>query len=85
MVWEKRVRRFAWVFFLLMGISFAYLMYAALIVEDQDGMFLSMVLFFIAMTLFALLLFGSFTVGRFEKENIKRKGIPAKATILRIS
>jgi len=35
--------------------------------------------------IFTILLFCSFTVGRLEKENIKKKGIPAKAAILQVS
>lgn len=84
MVWEKRVRRLSWVFFFLMWIALGFVIVAALTDEDEPPV-AALVFFFGMCVLFAVLQFGSFTLGRFEKENIKKKGIPAKAVILSIS
>ena len=84
MVWEKRVRRFSWVFFFFMWIALGFVIFAALTDEDEPPV-AALVFFFGMCILFVILQFGSFTVGRLEKENIKKKGIPAKALILSIS
>ena len=84
MVWEKRVRRLSWVFFFFMWIALGFVIFAALTDEDEPPV-AALVFFFGMCILFVILQFGSFTVGRLEKENIKKKGIPAKALILSIS
>jgi hypothetical protein len=85
MVWDKRVRLISWVFFILMWVPFGIMTYTAVTDGDEVKTVLGMVLFFCLCTLFAILLVGSFVIGRREKEKIKRKGIPAKATILSVS
>lgn len=84
MVWEKMVRRFSWVCFFLMWIALGFMIVAALTDEDEPPV-AAMILFFSLCLLFAILQFGSFTIGRFEKENIKKKGIPATAVILSVA
>jgi len=85
MVWEERARRFAWVFFAIMWIPVAYLVYLAMIDAPEEMTYPVMPLFIFFCTGFALLLAGSFGIGWFERENIKKKGIPATATILSVS
>jgi hypothetical protein len=67
-----------------MWIALGFVIIAALTDEDEPPV-AALVLFFGLCLLFAILQFGSFTVGRLEKENIKRTGIPAKAVILSVS
>lgn len=74
----------SWVFFFLMWIAIGVVVFAA--VTDTEEPPVTALVFASGMCIiFTILLFGSFTVGRLEKENIKKKGIPAKATILSIS
>jgi hypothetical protein len=85
MVWEERVRRIAWISFALMWIPVAYLVYLAAIDAPEDSIYPAMPVFLVFCIGFALLLAGSFGIGWFERENIKKKGIPATATILSVS
>jgi len=85
MVWEERVRRIAWISFALMWIPVAYLVYLAAIDAPEERIYPAMPVFIFFCTGFALLLVGSFGIGWFERENIKKKGIPATATILSVS
>ena len=85
MVWEKRVRLIAWAFFFLMWIPLGVMFYTAVTDGDEGTIGIPLGLFFILCILFAILLFGSFAVAHFEKETIKKKGIPAKATIVSVS
>jgi len=84
MVWEKRVRRIAWVCFALMGVPLVFVVFAA-VTDTEEPPVTALVLLFSLCILFAILLFGSFGIGRREKERIKITGIPAKATIISVS
>ncbi len=64
MVWEKRVRRLSWIFFFLMWIALGFVFFAAVTDEDEPPV-TALVLFVGLCLLFAILLFGSFTIGRF--------------------
>lgn len=85
MVWEERVRRMAWIFFALMGIPVAYLVYLAAIDAPEEKIFPAMPVFLLFCIGFALLLVSSLGIGWFERENIRKKGIPATATVLSVS
>lgn len=85
MVWDKRVRSISWGVFVLMWIPLVFMIYTAVTDGDAESIGIAMILFFFLCILFGLLLFGSFTVGRLEKENIKKRGVPAKATIVSVS
>ncbi len=67
-----------------MGIALGFVVFAALTDEDEPPV-AAMILFFGLCLLFAILQFGSFTIGQFEKENMKKKGIMAKAVILSVT
>lgn len=84
MVWEKRARRLSWVFFILMWIPLAFVIYAA-VMEEEEPPVAALALFFAFCMLFAFLQVGSFGIGWLEKNAIKKKGTPAKATVLRVS
>lgn len=84
MVWEKRVRLGAWICFALMGVPLVFVVYAA-VTDTEEPPVPALVLLFSLCILFAILLFGSFGIGRREKERIKKTGIPAKATIISVS
>ncbi len=85
MVWEKRIRSTAWVFFIIMWIPLAFLIYQAVTDGDEDSIGIAMMLFFFLCIVFTILLVGSFGIGSLEKEEIKKKGIAAKATIVSVS
>ncbi|MDD1683863.1 MAG: hypothetical protein LUO98_08525 [Methanoregula sp.] len=84
MVWERRMRRFAWVTFFMMWVPLAVVIWSA-VTDTGEPPVEALVLFFGLMMLFAILLVGSFGIGSLEKDRIKRSGIPAKATILSVS
>jgi hypothetical protein len=85
MVWEERVRRAAWISFALMWIPVAYLVYLAMIDAPEERIYPAIPIFLFFCMAFTLLLVGSFGIGWFERENIKKKGMPATATILSVS
>lgn len=84
MVWEQRVRRISWIFFFLMWIPLAGMVWSA-ITESEEPPILAIAAIFLSLILFAALLVGSFVIGRLEKEKIRKKGIPAKAVVLTVS
>ena len=84
MVWEKRMRRFAWVLFFVMWVPLAAVIWSA-VTDTEEPPVEALVLFFGLMVLFVILLIGSFGIGSLEKDRIKRSGIPAKATILSVT
>jgi hypothetical protein len=73
-----------WVFFILMWIPLVIVVFSAL-KKEEDPPVLALGLFFILFIRFTILLVGSFGIGWIEKENIKKKGMPAKATIINFS
>lgn len=84
MVWERRMRRFAWVLFAVMWLPLAFVIWSA-VTDAEEPPFRAMILFFVLMVLFMVLLFGSFAVGSYEKKRIRISGTEAKATILSVS
>lgn len=84
MVWEKRARLLSWVFFALMWIPLAIVVYSAVMEEPEPPVpaFAALILFVL---LFTFLQAGSFVIGWREKEAIRAKGVPAKATIMGVS
>jgi hypothetical protein len=84
MVWEERLRRISWVFFLLMWIPLGVVVYSA-VTEAEDPPVEALAAVFLFVILFAVLQIGSFGIGWLEKEKIRKKGIPAKATILSVT
>ena len=85
MAWEKRLRQISWVFFLIMWVPLGVMIYTSVTDGDEEIIEYALIPFFILCMLFAIVLVGSFGVGWLERENIKKKGIPAKATILSLS
>ena len=84
MVWERRARQISWVFFTLMWLPLAFVIYAA-VMEDEEPPVVPLVLFFALCMLFAFLQVGSFGIGWLEKNAIRKKGTPAQATVLSVS
>jgi hypothetical protein len=84
MVWEQRARQLSWIFFILMGIPLAVVIWSA-VRETEEPPLEALVLFFALCMLFAFLQAGSFAIGWFEKKQIKKNGTPARATILSVS
>jgi hypothetical protein len=84
MVWEKRVRRISWVFFILMWIPLGIVVFSA-VTEVEEPPVTALAALFLFVILFAVFQIGSFGIGWLEKEKIKKKGITAKATILSVS
>jgi hypothetical protein len=84
MVWEERLRRISWVFFIVMWIPLGVVVYSA-VTEAEDPPVEALAAVFLFVILFAVLQIGSFGIGWLEKEKIRKKGIPAKATILSVS
>lgn len=84
MVWEKRMRRISWVFFALMWIPLAIVVYAA-VMEEPEPPVPAFAALIISVLLFAFLQAGSFVVGWREKAGIRARGVPAKATITGVS
>lgn len=84
MVWEQRVRRTSWIFFILMWIPLAGVVWSA-ITGSEEPPFPAIAALFLSVILFAVFQAGSFGIGWLEKEKIRKKGIPAKATVLTVS
>jgi hypothetical protein len=84
MVWEERLRRISWVFFIVMWVPLGVVVYSA-VREAEDPPVEALAAVFLFVILFAVLQIGSFGIGWLEKEKIRKKGIPAKATILSVS
>lgn len=84
MVWEQRARRISWIFFILMWIPLAFVIHAAVLDEEEPPVE-ALLLFFALCMLFAFLQAGSFGIGWLEKNAIRKKGTPAKATVLSVS
>ena len=84
MVWEERLRRISWVFFIVMWIPLGVVVYSA-VTEAEDPPVEALAAVFLFVILFAVLQIGSLGIGWLEKEKIRKKGIPAKATILSVS
>jgi hypothetical protein len=80
MIWEKRVRYLSWVFFYLMWVAVIWYMVVSLGYEGIDD--LRILPFFVFLALFLVLQVGAISVDRYEKEQVRRKGIPAHATIV---
>lgn len=80
MVWERRFRLLSWVFFVVMWVPLAFVIYAAVTEEPEPPLF-AIAAFVICMITFSLLQVGSFLVGAQEKRSIRQNGISAKATI----
>ena len=85
MVWEKRIRSLSWVCFLLMWIPLGLIVYTGITEGDENVMNMAMVPFVVLCILFAVSQIGSFGVGWLEREKIRKKGIPAKATIVSVA
>jgi len=83
MVWDQHLRRLSWAFFFLMWPAVGLVVYAA-IMEEPEPPLPAIAALFTCVMLFALLQAGSFFVGWREKEWIRAKGVPAKATILNV-
>lgn len=80
MVWEKRIRKASWIFFWLMLASAFWYMVVS---EDPESVSDPAIIPFLAfLGLFLVLQVGSISVDRYEKEIIRRKGIPATATVI---
>lgn len=81
MVWEKRLRRVSWIFFwLMLASAFWYIAVS----EDPESVSDPKIIPFLAfLGLFLVLQVGSIYVDRTEKEILRRKGIPATATVIR--
>ena len=84
MALEQRVRWISWVFFVLMWIPLGVVVYSA-VTESEEPPFLAIAALFLFVILFAVFQAGSFGIGWLEKEKIRKKGIPAKATVLTLS
>jgi hypothetical protein len=84
MIWEQRVRRISWVFFIVMWIPLGVVVYSA-VTEAEDPPVEALAAVFLFVILFAVLQVGSFGIGGLEKEKIRKKGIPAKATVSSVS
>lgn len=84
MAWEERVRLLSWVVFTVMWIPLAIMISTAVTGGDEENIAFAIIPFFVLCILFALLLVGSFGIGRLEKDNIRKKGIPANATIISV-
>jgi hypothetical protein len=84
MVWEQRMRRISWIFFTLMWIPLAVVIYAAVTGEPEPPV-PAIAALILSILLFAFLLAGSYVVGGYEKAAIRANGIPAKATITAVS
>ena len=84
MVWEKRMRLISWAFFILMWVPLAVVVYSAA-TESEEPPFLALAALFLFVILFAVFQVGSFGIGWLEKEKIRKKGIPAKATIISLA
>lgn len=84
MVWDTRVRRLGWVCFALMWVALGFVIYSAVTDREMAPFGTPLRLFFVLLALFFVFLFGSFAVGKFEKEHIRRTGMPAKATIVSV-
>lgn len=80
MVWERRMRSASWICFALLWIPVAVII-AAAATEQEEPPVLAIAALFCCVILFAFLQAGSLLVGRYEKEQIKRTGIPAKAIV----
>lgn len=85
MVWDKRVRAAGWAAFFFMWVPLCVLIYAGVTDGDEETIVVPMRLFFFLCILSAVLLFGSFFIGRYEKRRIRMIGIPATATITGIT
>lgn len=83
MVWDQRLRRISWVFFVLMWFAVAFVVYAA-VMEEEEPPLPAIAALMACVMLFAFLQAGSFLVAWREREAIKATGVPAKATILNI-
>jgi hypothetical protein len=84
MAWEKCIRSVLWVF-IIMWIPLGFLIYQAVTDGDRDSIGIATGLFFFLCIVFTILLVGSFGIGSLEKEEIKKKGIAAKATIVSVT
>lgn len=83
-MWELWLRRAAWGSFLLMWVPFGQMILAGAGDEDRGHFIRPLLLFVLLCGLFIILFFLSFRVGRFEKDRLRRTGIPAKATVISI-
>jgi len=84
MAWEQRVRRISWIVFLLMWVPLAGVVWSA-ITESEEPPILAIAAIFLSVILFAVFQVGSFGIGWLEKEKTRKKGIPAKASVLSVS
>jgi len=84
MVWEKRMRLISWAFFILMWIPLAVVVWSAA-TESEEPPVPALAALFLFVILFAVFQAGSFGIGWLEKEKIRKKGIPAKATIISLA
>ena len=84
MVWEKRVRFLSWICFGLILVPLAVVVYSAA-AETEEAPVIALALLFTFSILFAVLRVASLVIRGIEKENIKKKGIAAKATIISVS
>jgi len=80
MVWERRLRWVSWIFFWLMLASAFWYMAVS---EDPESISDPKIIpFFVFLGLFCVLQVGAIYVDRYEKEIIRKKGIPATATVI---
>lgn len=84
MVWDKRLWRLAWIIFIVMWLPLGVLIYLGVKGVEEPPVE-ALFAFFGLCIVFTVLLIGSFFVGTFEKEKIKKNGIAAKATIVSLS
>lgn len=84
MVWDRRMRRAGWAVFFIMWVPFAVMLYTV-VADDEMDFVRPLAIFCILFILVFLLLFGSFPVGRYEQDRIRRAGIPAEAVVLSVT